>query len=260
MVLNLSAFLSLLSRQLHSGSFSWEYPGLQGVGCNFVSSDDTSNFLAFLKELRATSAGKNLILSAAVYTKPFADATGQPSSNLSEFGPVLDHITIMNYDTKSTPSTGAAPNAPLDDSCAPSGSQTGSARSSVGAWITAGIPANQIVLGVPAYGHSYIIPPSVALSGQGSDTAVSLFPPYTANNTRKGDRWDGDGGLDVCGNLLGPGGTYTYWGLINEGFLNSDGTIPGDIKYRFDNCSQTVSRPPTLCLFPFPGCPSPLAL
>ncbi|KXN90956.1 Acidic mammalian chitinase [Leucoagaricus sp. SymC.cos] len=230
---------NLLSRHLSSFDYSWEYPGLQGIGCNLVNSSDTSNFLDFLKELRSSSTGQNLILSAAVYTKPFADSTGQSSTNLSEFSHVLDYITIMNYDTKSTPSSGAGPDAPLDDSCAPTGSQTGSARASVSAWTAAGIPVNQIVLGVPAYGHSYIIPSSVTLSGEGSDTTLSLYPTYTANSTRKGDRWDGDGGLDVCGNTIGPGGIYTYWGLIQEGFLNSDGTIPDDINYRFDDCSQT---------------------
>jgi chitinase len=250
-------FPFILTRHLYSSSHSWEFPGLQGIGCNIVSPDDTSNFLTFLQELRSTSAGQDLILSAAVYTTTFADATGQPSNNLSEFSHVLDHISIMNYDTKSTPSSGAAPNAPLDDACAPSGSQTGSARSAVSAWMAAGFSAYQIVLGVPAYGHSYIIPPSVALSGQGNDTTLSLYPPYTANNTRKGDQWDSAGGLDVCGNTVGPGGIYTYWGLIEEGFLNSDGTIPENIKYRFDNCSQTVSVPLTLCSIPLPGRPSP---
>lgn len=231
----------------NSSSFihSWEFPGLQGIGCNIVNSNDTSNFLAFLKELRSTSP--NLVLSAAVYTKPFADTTGQPSTNLSEFSQVLDYIAIMNYDTKTTPSTGAGPNAPLDDSCAPSGAQFGSANSSVNLWTAAGIPANQLALGVPAYGHSFVIPPSVALSEQSNSAAtLSLFPVYTPNSTRKGDRWDGDSGIDICGNPVGPGGIYTYWGLVEEGFLNPDGTIPEKIASRFDNCSQTV-RPHSVC-------------
>lgn len=260
MALTLSVFPSPLRCHLPSPSHSWEYPGLQGIGCNIVNPDDTPNFLAFLKEFRSTPTGQGLVLSAAVYTKPFADATGQPSNNLSEFSQVLDHIAIMNYDTKSTPSTGAGPNAPLDDSCAPSGSQFGSAKSSVGAWISAGVPANQIVLGAPAYGHSFVIPPSAALSGQSTsgDGTLSLYPAYTANNTRKGDRWDGDSGIDVCGNPVGPGGVYTYWGLIEEGFLNADGTIPGTISYHYDNCSQTVSIPYPLFLSYQLALPSPV--
>jgi len=243
---NRTAFLQAVTNLVQQYSldgvdFDWEFPGLQGIGCNIVNSNDTSNFLAFLKELRATSIGKSLVLTAAVYTKPFTDTTGQPSTNLSEFSEVLDHIAIMNYDTKSTPSTGAGPNAPLDDSCAPNGAQLGSAASSVNLWTAAGIPANQIALGVPAYGHSFVIPPSVTLSQQsnGAATTLSLYPMYTPNSTRKGDRWDGDSGMDVCGNPVGPGGIYTYWGLIEEGFLNPDGTIPGKIASRFDNCSHT---------------------
>jgi chitinase len=219
---------------------------LQGIGCNIVNVNDTSNFLAFLKELRSNPIGKNLTLSAAVYTKPFADATGQPSSDLAEFSQVLDHISIMNYDSKSTPTSGAGPDAPLVDSCAPTASQFGSARSALDSWTAAGIPAKQIVLGVPAYGHSFVIPPSVALAGQSNPT-LGLYPPYVANNTHKGDRWDGDAGTDVCGNPVGPEGVYTFWGLMEEGFLNTDGTVRQGIDYRYDNCSQTVSKSCPLC-------------
>ncbi|KAF7782236.1 CAZyme family GH18 [Agaricus bisporus var. burnettii] len=205
--------------------FDWEFPALPGIGCNVFNANDTSNFLSFLKELRSSPIGRHLILTAAVYTKPFADNTGQPSNDLAGFSQVLDHITIMNYDTKSTPTTGAGPNAPLEDSCAPSASQSGSARSALNSWTAAGIPAHQILLGVPSYGHSFVIPSSVALSGQDNLT-LGLYPPYVSNNTQKGDRWDGDAGTDVCGNPVGPGGVYTLWGLIEEGFLNTDGTTP----------------------------------
>jgi chitinase len=48
----------------------------------------------------------------------------------------------MNYDIWGSWSTGIGPNAPLDDSCAPT--QAGSAKSAVAAWTGAKFPANQV--------------------------------------------------------------------------------------------------------------------
>ena len=218
---------------------SWEYPGKQGIGCNVVSPDDTTNFLLFLRQLRNTTTGRSLILSAAVYILPFADSSGSPSTDVSGFAEVLDYIAIMNYDLKSNPSFGVGPSSPMDDSCAPLDAKNGSAMSSVAAWSTAGIPASKLVLGVGAYGHSYTIASSVALD-QANPTILNAYPAYTPGNRKVGDRWDGRGGLDVCGAMDGPGGVYTYWGLIEEGFLRPNGSAAPGIVTRYDDCSETV--------------------
>ncbi|PPQ87480.1 hypothetical protein CVT25_008216 [Psilocybe cyanescens] len=227
--------------KLDGVDFDWEFPGIQGIGCNLVDPNDTSNFLAFLHELRNSTTGKKLILSAAIFDTPWVDSTGFPSANISEFSQVLDYIAIMNYDVKSNVSVGAGPSSPLDDSCAPVGARFGSAVSAVKDWTAAGMPANQIVLGVPAYGHSFLA--AIPFLGGSNATLQNpqflSYPPYAANSSRRGDRWDGDGGLDVCGVLEGPGGVYTYWGLMEEGFLNRDGSVKDGILSRFDNCSQT---------------------
>jgi chitinase len=222
---------------------SWEYPGKQGIGCNLVRLDDTANFLLFLQELRNTTTGRSITLSAATYVEPFVDASGQPSSDVSGFADVLDYIAIMNYDLKSNTAIGAGPSSPLDDYCAPSGAKYGSASSSAAAWTKAGIPPNKLVLGVGAYGHSRIIPSSVALNA--GNSTLNAYPAYNPSNTKIGDRWDGEGGLDVCGAMQGPGGVYTYWGLIEEGFLKSDGSAGTDIVVRYDDCSETVREPLT---------------
>ncbi|CAA7261830.1 unnamed protein product [Cyclocybe aegerita] len=223
--------------------FDWEFPGVQGIGCNLVNASDTDNFLAFLQQLRNTTIGKSLILSVATYVTPWVDPTGSPSANISEFSKVLDYMAIMNYDVKSNPSVGAGPHSPLDDSCAPVGARFGSATSAVDAWTAAGMPKDQIVLGVPAYGHSFVVP-SGEMSGSSDNGSTSIaalqgYPRYEAGVKRRGDRWDGEGGLDVCGATVGPGGVYTYWGLIEEGFLNDDGSVASGVKSRFDECSQT---------------------
>jgi chitinase len=210
-----------------------------------VHPNDTVNFLAFLQELRNTTIGKNLVLSAATLDTPWLDSNGSVSTDLSAFNEVLDFIAIMNYDVRSNPSIGAGPSSPLDDSCAPPEARSGSAMSAVKMWTAAGMPAHQIVLGVPAYGHSFVLTSAPAVNtsktnGSAPDVTLPAYPQYMPNVERRGDRWDSDGGLDVCGNMTGPGGTFDYWGLVEEGFLNEDGTPAEGVQYRLDNCSQTV--------------------
>lgn len=76
----------------------WEFPGQQGEGHNVVSPQDSANFLMFLQLLRSSLPGMARI-SAAVQTVPFADASGNPMTDVSGFASVLDWVLIMNYDT-----------------------------------------------------------------------------------------------------------------------------------------------------------------
>lgn len=54
----------------------------------------------------------------------------------------MNLLAIMNYDVWGPWSNGIGPNAPLDDSCAPT--QVGSAKSAIAAWTGAKFPANQV--------------------------------------------------------------------------------------------------------------------
>jgi len=179
-----------------------------------------------------------MTISVATGIRPWLDTNGRPSENLSDFKNVLDFLTIMSYDISSNSSFGAGPSSALDDSCAPVSARNGSAKSAVSSWTAAGFPKSQIVLGVPSYGHSYTIVSGG--SGQNTSTTLPMYPSYDSVHVR-GDKWDAFGNeTDVCGVPVGSGGTYEYWGLIDGGFLNSDGTPQAGIKYRFDNCSKTV--------------------
>ncbi|KAG6831777.1 hypothetical protein H0H92_007929 [Tricholoma furcatifolium] len=223
--------------QLDGIDFDWEYPGKQGIGCNVVNPNDTANFLSFLQELRQ-SLGSDVIISAATDIEPFSGPSGAPFTGISNFSQVLDYIVIMNYDIPSTPSSGVGPSSPLNDNCAPAIDQHGSAQSAITAWTQAGMPADQIVLGVPAYGHSYRVPQDVAFADQ-SNLSLAAYPEYDANDAPTGDVWSGDGGLDVCGVYEPSAGTYAFWSLIDDGFLDTNGSAKQGIAYRFDNCSQT---------------------
>ncbi|KAA1479345.1 glycoside hydrolase [Dentipellis sp. KUC8613] len=235
--------------------FDWEYPGKQGIGCNAMSASDSANFLSFLQELRQQDGADALQLSAAVSVTPFVGADGTPMTDVSDFAKVLDHIEVMNYDIWGSWSPTVGPNAPLNDTCAQT--QAGSAVSAVAAWTKAGFPASQILLGVASYGHSFHVAQSAALatsasassasstndtgSSGGNSSTLAAYPAFDKSQQPAGDKWDAtaDGMTDVCGNPDVVGGVFDFWGLIDGGFLTSNGTVAQGIDYQYDDCSQT---------------------
>lgn len=72
--------------------FSWEYPNKQGIGCNVISPNDSSNFLLLLQEMNTNNAFNNIKITAAVGMAPFAGPDGTPMSDVSAFAKVIDHI------------------------------------------------------------------------------------------------------------------------------------------------------------------------
>ncbi|KIY49515.1 chitinase [Fistulina hepatica ATCC 64428] len=217
--------------------FDWEYPGDQGIGCNAISANDTDNFLLFLQELRQDSVGADLILTAATAIKPFYNASGSPSTNVTAFSEVLNFVMVMNYDIWGPWSATAGPNAPLNDSCASAADQQGSAVSAVNSWMNAGMPANQIVLGIAAYGHSYTVNSTDAYPN--NTWELGLYPAFNSSDRRLGDSWDDPAGYDECGVYEQAGGIYTFAGLVRDGFLGEEGDPMAGIAYVFDECSQT---------------------
>lgn len=244
---NRTAFVKTLTalvtdNNLDGLDFDWEYPNADGIGCNTKSPNDTSNFLSFLTELRI--ALPTTTLSAATAITPFLSPDATPSTNVSEFASLLDYIAIMNYDIWGSWSTAVGPNAPLNDSCVTDETQkVGSAVSAVEAWTAAGMPADQIVLGVASYGHSYLVPLSAAVSSNDSTTLAS-YPTFNSSTIPQGDAWDAapePGAVDACGNPETISGNWDFWGLVQGGFLNENGTAntAKDVLFRFDECSQT---------------------
>ena len=96
------------------------------------------------------------------------------------------------------------------------------------------------MLGLAAYGHSFSVAPSDAFVSD--TTTLAAYPAFHASNQPLGDSWDNTGGVDICGVYDGSGGTFNFWGLVDNGFLTEDGVPVGDIHYRYDECSQTVIR------------------
>ncbi|KAJ6583772.1 glycoside hydrolase family 18 protein [Mycena sp. CBHHK59/15] len=224
--------------ELDGLDFDWEYPTSAGIGCNANNANDTDNFLAFIQELREDPFGSKLILSAATAISPFTDSDGNPSTNVSAFSKVLDYIEIMVYDIAGPWSSAVGPNAPLHDACAPSADQAGSGVSAVDAWHAAGMPLDQILLGVPSYGHSFRVTSADAYADS-SKMRLALYPPFNASDPPVGDVWDDAAGVDECGNFEAQGGVINFWGLIQQGYLQNDGTPKKGVPYLFDDCTQT---------------------
>jgi len=124
------------------------------------------------------------------------------------------------------------------DSCAPASDQDGSAISAVKAWSTAGFPSNHIILGVASYGHSFHVNNDSAVDASGN---IKPYAPFNKSQQPSGDKWDRTAdGVDECGNPNVIGGIFDFWGLIDGGFLTTNGTAASGIDYTFDSCSQTV--------------------
>ena len=210
----------------------WEYPGVQGAPGNAVSSDDSANFLNFLQILRWTLPSDALI-SLATQVWPFAGPDGNPMSDVSGFADIIDWILIMNYDIWGSSSTPGA-NAPLSDGCHNSSQPLANAYSAVASWTAAGMPANKITLGVPAYGYLQkswatglmdrrsLPPHKLDLASRGTVTVVN------------------DNGGDSDGQVM-------FESLISQGALVSDGNGgfegAGGFFRVWDECSSTVSLP-----------------
>lgn len=168
---------------------------------------------------------------------------GTPASDVSGFAKVLDFVVIMNYDIWGPWSSAVGPNAPLDDTCAPGSAQVGSALSAVQAWTKSGMPVEKLVLGVPAYGHSYRVRKQEAFV-KGSTTQIALYPRMDSKAPPAGTKWDSrPGETDICGvNATTPGGIIQYWGMMEHGYLDNLGNPKSGQIYKFDNCSKTVCR------------------
>jgi chitinase len=208
---------------------SWEYPVTGGEACNNYSPSDTANYLSFITALRA--ANPSLILTAAAGIKPWKDASGNPSTDVSAFAAAFDWISIMNYDEFGQWSKSAGPNAALDDACAPAEAQQGSAMSAVAAWTTAGIPASQLVLGVASYGHAFNVSTAAALP---SASQLALYPAFSPWALAAGEVAPTE-----CGAPTAKDVQYTFAQLVQDGFLTSTGTAASGIAATFDTCSQT---------------------
>lgn len=225
------------SYNLDGIDIDWEYPGVQGAGSNAVSSSDSANFLVFLQELRA-ALPTGALISNAVQVWPYADANGNPMTDVSGFAAVIDYILIMNYDVWGS-SSDPGPNAPLSDGCGNSTQPLANAYSAVASWTAAGMPANQITLGVPAYGY---LQSSWATSLR-QKRDIMHEPPHRRAAREERERSLGRRSVTAQADGGGDSGIVMFEELISQGILEQDGSGnwvgAGGFVNEWDSCSST---------------------
>jgi chitinase len=133
----------------------WEYPGLPGFG-NPHRPEDKANFTRLMAELRAaldrdaTARGRACLLTMAAGAFPrFLEHT-----EMDQVAASVDFVNLMTYDFREAEGDRLAGHHanlyphPADD-------KKHSAAGAVRDFLTAGVPARKLVLGVPFYGRAW---------------------------------------------------------------------------------------------------------
>lgn len=155
---NRSKFVKSVKRMLEASDadgidIDWEYPGTEGAyDDNFDEENDTKNLLKLLKELRE-EIGYSKIISAAVPFNTF-EIDYKPLQDMTEYAELFDYVNIMAYDFAGSWS----PVTTHQSSLYPTkGDGKGySLSGAVENWRNANFPSRKIVVGIPAYGRSWI--------------------------------------------------------------------------------------------------------
>ncbi len=136
----------------------WEYPVSGGMSTNIYRTADKQNYTLLLKTLKAklneqkNKDGRNYYLTAAGGTSNWY----LNKIECSKITAYLDHIFIMAYDLNGPWSSYANFNAPLYNR-ADLPTDGGDVSGGASAYLSYGIPASKIVLGMPFYGYQYTV-------------------------------------------------------------------------------------------------------
>ncbi len=138
----------------------WEYPVTGGLGSNVTRPEDGHNYTLLLKELRrqldqrAVADGRPYLLSIAAP----AGSDKYQYLELSEIAKTLDWINVMTYDFHGGWERVTNHHAPLfRNPNDPTPASLGyTVSDSIQGYLDAGVPPHKVVLGVPAYGLSWI--------------------------------------------------------------------------------------------------------
>lgn len=149
----------------------WEYPDGGGLDGNKVRAEDPANYVLLLTELRkqlddqGTKDGQHYLLTIA----GSAGTSHISHTDLSAVAAQVDWINVMAYDFNGSWSARTGFNAPLYAAKGDT-DPTGNGDFAIQAYLRAGVPADQVVLGVPFYGRGW--------KGV-KNTNNGLFQPYT---------------------------------------------------------------------------------
>ncbi|KAI7907571.1 glycoside hydrolase superfamily [Cokeromyces recurvatus] len=197
-------------------NLDWEYPNdPNGVSCNEKDPNDTANFLTFIKLLREMLDKKykkvHKLITAAVSTSPFNNGKQEPIKHLDKaWSANVDFFYIMVYDISGSWMKKAGPNSPLNKG----GSYDSSVKQAVSVWKSAGIPANQIILGVPFYGHA-------SRTATAITSSTGMYVKLARNSTIKGDKYDSLSADPCPGAVKSYSGSYEWRSIMSAGILDN---------------------------------------
>ncbi|PWD99153.1 glycoside hydrolase family 18 protein [Marinilabilia rubra] len=147
-----SAVDFLLKHNLDGLDIDWEYPGMPGAG-NTHRPQDKENFTLLLKECRealdAIDRSKHYLLTIAAAASPvFLETT-----DMDKAAQYLDFVNLMTYDFAGAWDSIVRHHANLYPSEFYEGGN--SVSETVDRFISDGVPADKLVVGVPFYGRGW---------------------------------------------------------------------------------------------------------
>lgn len=184
-------FISSAIQYSHNYGFDgididWEYPGDPQRGGNV---GDFQNFLSLLEEFRNAinkpenwKNGNKLLLTIAARAIP-PSGEGVPDRYLERCASYLDWMNLMTYDFHGAWESITGVNAPLLKDSTSGGSF--SIQASVTAHLSANVPKEKIVLGVPTYGRTFTVTSSLTPddNGFGKSAVGNGAPPGHSTKT-----------------------------------------------------------------------------
>ena len=183
----------------------WEFPVSGGESDNVNRPEDKHNYTLLMQELKSqlnaleAQNGRDYWLSIAAPAGPWT----MQNLELAPLAATLDWINLMAYDLAGSwdPITGH--NAALYDQTSNPADNRLNWNSAVDAYLAAGVPTSQLVVGAPFYGHVF---------GGVSSTNNGL---YQADSTQIAGTFGETGYLaywDIQARYLAPGSGYTrHW-------------------------------------------------
>ncbi|CAH7690668.1 glycosyl hydrolases family 18-domain-containing protein [Phakopsora pachyrhizi] len=137
----------------------------------------------------------------------------------------------------------AGPNAPLFSTCSDPASKFSSLQA-VKHWISTGIPAKKLILGIPSYSYAYTLKSNklteTKFSGDSKKTS-HLFQSTTGVPPKAGKTANVGGDKDACGNVNSPGGQWLFKELSGTKKLTSNAKKGlGGFERHYNSCTQTV--------------------
>merc|ERR1712139_430067 len=142
----------------------WEYPTQRGG-----EPYDKENFIILMKELKAELSGRGKLLTVAV---PISQHTLSAGYKMAELAHTVDFVNVMAYDYHGPWETFTGHNAPMysDDDL--------NVASSIKLYKSYGVHMSKFIMGVPLYGHTYLLSDS-ADNSVGADSNGKFPGQYT---------------------------------------------------------------------------------